>query len=656
MARDVHLSGYQARDYEVVDYAMYEDEASGLFFRGPPQPRPENGYISCVGAAQTLGCFCPSPYPALLQERLGLPVVNFGYGGASASFFLTSDEVIDTLNRGRLVVLQMMSGRSESNGIFESGGLEFLTRRDTGEKVAAQKAYRDLLAKHELPAPLNKPVRMFFGPSEVREALAQTRANWIESHKALIARIKVPVVLMWFSRRRPEQRTRRKFEAWWQRYDSATAMFGDYPQLVTRKMVEAVRGDVQHYVEAVTSRGSPQPLRSRFTGEPVLIDRKNDRPDLSGTFTHNAYYPSPEMHEDAAAALEPVCRALLGRARLMSDPAFRTRPILVTGCPRSGTTWVGEVIGASHDVIYVYEPFNDGAHHNLKPPVRFAALTDDTAAPLRADLDRLMSLGSFARRGAQSLLGVSQYGARDPKIAGRIAAAHLARKPAHFLKGRRVCIKDPLAFYAADWLHETYDANVVVMVRHPAGVVSSYLKLGWRSEIDAIIDHPVSERRPQLRRAVEAFKARPGDEVDALLLQWKLFTTATLDMVERRPDWTFVIHDVLCAAPQETFAALFDRIGLDYTPAIAAQVDAQSNSGNAVDSAEHKQHDHSRSSRDLVDAWRNRLGPEVAERVLGETGELWAEVNAVVKPLRSSTADPSGAVAADSTNANSIAR
>ena len=61
-----HLSGYQARDWEYVDYEMYQDEETGLWFRGPRPVLEGGNYFTCVGAAQTFGCFCPEPYPELL--------------------------------------------------------------------------------------------------------------------------------------------------------------------------------------------------------------------------------------------------------------------------------------------------------------------------------------------------------------------------------------------------------------------------------------------------------------------------------------------------------------------------------------------------------------------------------------------------------------
>lgn len=83
-----HLPSYQERDYEVVDYQMFPLESTNLRFRGPQPQRLETGnYFTCIGAAQTLGCFCENPFPTLLQEQLDITTLNLGYGGAGPYFF-----------------------------------------------------------------------------------------------------------------------------------------------------------------------------------------------------------------------------------------------------------------------------------------------------------------------------------------------------------------------------------------------------------------------------------------------------------------------------------------------------------------------------------------------------------------------------------------
>lgn len=310
-----HLSGYQARDYDVVDYKMYQHSESGLQFRGPQPDVADSNYISCLGAAQIFGCFCQKSVPAMLSDEFGLPVFNFGYGGAGPAFFARQEELLKTINSGRMAVVQIMSGRSESNDRYESGGLEYLTDLTTGERMSANTAYENLLAENPPPVggKLGKLLRVFHGPKPVRDVLSQTRANWVASYEELLSKITVPVVLVWISKRRPGLYRSDRAVWWWQRYDGMNVMFGEFPQLVNQRMVDKIKPLVAGYAEAVTERGSPQPLFNRFTGEPVLVDMSRDRPDFPEVFGVNEYYPSPEMLEDTAAKLIPVCQNILNR-------------------------------------------------------------------------------------------------------------------------------------------------------------------------------------------------------------------------------------------------------------------------------------------------------------------------------------------------------
>lgn len=304
------LSNYAARDHEVVDYQMYELPGVGLSFRGPSTDLEPGGYVSCLGAAQTLGCFCETPFPKLLEQQLGLPMLNLGYGGTGPRFFNRQSGLLEVVNRGRLAIVQVMSGRSEDNSLYESRGLERLTRRRDGRQFAADEAWRSVLelnyAWKRLPVGrgLARRACRYFGSRNALRLAAETRSNYTASLLGLLDRITVPTVLLWFSKRPPE------FDPG---FENIERFFGAYPQLIDRGSVAPACEAADVYVECVTRRGAPQPLFSRFDGKPVEIDLATDRADFEGrTWTENTYYPTPEMHEDAAAALAgPVGKLLL---------------------------------------------------------------------------------------------------------------------------------------------------------------------------------------------------------------------------------------------------------------------------------------------------------------------------------------------------------
>jgi hypothetical protein len=188
------------------------------------------------------------------------------------------------MNESRLVILQVMSARNEDNSLFEGGGSGSLMQRSTGRRMRAEAAYGHLLESRD-PAFVNSIVR-------------ETRDTWLASYRQLLSLIRVPTVLLWFSIREPDYA---------EQYTDVRALFGEFPHLVNNEMVESVSSGCDAYAHCVTDRGRPQQLRSRFSGRPtrVMGVRGGD------LLTENRYYPSPEMHQDAAAVLKPICQGFL---------------------------------------------------------------------------------------------------------------------------------------------------------------------------------------------------------------------------------------------------------------------------------------------------------------------------------------------------------
>ena len=79
---------YQERDFPLFDYGLaMTGELASWELRGPI-PDLEKPYFVCVGATQVFGRFCARPFPQILSEELGLPVLNLGIGGHGPRTFL----------------------------------------------------------------------------------------------------------------------------------------------------------------------------------------------------------------------------------------------------------------------------------------------------------------------------------------------------------------------------------------------------------------------------------------------------------------------------------------------------------------------------------------------------------------------------------------
>tara|TARA_A100001037_G_scaffold106674_1_gene96928 strand:+ start:3090 stop:4025 length:936 start_codon:yes stop_codon:yes gene_type:complete len=303
---------YDSEDSEIVDYEIYSPWGEDIKWdlRGPkPKNLPEivishtgekevkskEKYITCIGSAHTFGRFCKKPFPSLLQEKLGVNVLNFGKGGAGPQNYrkqnrYTDNRLVKYISRSEFLILQVMPGRSENNSLFESNG-DFGTLTNSGESMGTMEFWRQLIADGD-----NK---------KIQEIVEETRANYVNSQIEFLKKLWTPVVLFWFSERTPDysMETNGKLDK----------LFGKFPQLVTREMVNEIRKHCEYYVECVTSRGMPQLLKNRFTGRPIEkdIEYVGSKCKKFNGYEINMYYPSPEMHEDATEKLLPVCNQIL---------------------------------------------------------------------------------------------------------------------------------------------------------------------------------------------------------------------------------------------------------------------------------------------------------------------------------------------------------
>lgn len=276
---------FQDLDFPHFDYRLAGcDQLQGWEFRGPV-PDLGKPYFVCVGAAQMFGRFCKDPIPDLLSQAIGLPVLNLGISGSGPSMFL-EPSFLEVINGAQFAVVQVMSGRSESNSEFDnsaSGGARGLRLSD-GKKMLFDEFLAEKLAQS--------------GRDDVVRIIEETRQNWVRHYRELLSAIRVPTVLHWFSTITPRRSD--DYASWWK-------LLGAFPQLVNRRMIDQIIPFADTYVQTVRNIGLPQalwPASSAIDGTELY----------NGTLLNN-YYPSPEMHEAGFRDLLGVCKALAPRER-----------------------------------------------------------------------------------------------------------------------------------------------------------------------------------------------------------------------------------------------------------------------------------------------------------------------------------------------------
>lgn len=296
---------YQKPDQAFIDYDGYRWGRLNQIYRGP-QPDLTQPYVACLGGAQTFGRYVARPYPSLLGEALDMTVANFGAASAGPGFFLRDSRVIEAASAAEVCVIQVMSARSLSNRLFKvqigrNAQIEAVSK--ALESLFPHVDFETFTYAHNM---LNQIADE--DPEKFLEVETEMKAAWVARTRVLLEAIDTKRVLFWFSEREPEGGGSRN--------SNHPAL--KYPQFVDQEMLDAITPLVDRVVRCVSSAGIPQSLLK--DGKTVL------QTPFGMPVSENRYYPSPEMHAEAAAALAGPVRALMDS----STPPAASRPGLVS--------------------------------------------------------------------------------------------------------------------------------------------------------------------------------------------------------------------------------------------------------------------------------------------------------------------------------------
>jgi hypothetical protein len=277
--------------------------------------------------------------------------------------------------------------------------------------------------------------------------------------------------------------------------------------------------------------------------------------------------------------------------------------VLVAGLPRSGTTWVGEVLGRTEAARYLHEPDNHlvrpdawwakrrlGPYPELEP----ATGVSDGGISEGGDYERLWARAFAGGPCSSSLyagLRILQR-AGAPRVSGRLASRFRSRPTAGPL-----VVKSVHSARAVEWIADRFDPAVVVVERHPFGVISSWRKLGWDDFLDT--------DRAALRYSATVLGVDPPPAgapwLERAAWHYGLLTSYFERARRRHPGWLVVRHEVLCAGPEPRFRHLCARLGLTFTGEAARFLAASNRPGDGYST--------NRLWREQVDGGRRRLTP-----------------------------------------------
>jgi len=305
-----------------IEYGELTVPGCGYVFRGRStsidQSKP---FGACIGSATTFGRFIRNPYPKQLEAATAMPFYNLGISGARPEAYLANESLMEMLRKANIVIVELMSARGYPSALFAPAGYDankgqFMDWLGWHAHRGADARLNWLLTQGER----NEPVFVdhvyeigfpYLTP-EQREFLRDTVvAHYTNDLMVLLREIGKPVLGLLVTRSGPWQargtREPSSFAEW----------SGSYPHFVDGAVVAYLRHQGIPVVISRSGRGLPFTVRNWKNNEPAAVFPWQQNPSL------NSYYPSQEIHDDAAAELlkHPLIRGIVN-VKAGAEPAM----------------------------------------------------------------------------------------------------------------------------------------------------------------------------------------------------------------------------------------------------------------------------------------------------------------------------------------------
>jgi len=310
-----------------------------------------------------------------------------------------------------------------------------------------------------------------------------------------------------------------------------------------------------------------------------------------------------------------------------------SKPILVTGSHRSGTTWVGRTINQHPSIHYIHEPFNL-EHQNFlfNNPCKkwFYHPSDDRdVLTTNANMEKLVQknaepklikLGKLAINSLQNGWRLrSEYANTSSPFVSSIIFE--LEKLAYQIRNQpRFLIKDPFAVLAIEWFVNEFDFQPICLIRNPIAFVGSIKKWNW--EFDATNNLSKDYIKNFLPKNLSDKLEKPNQPenlVDQGILLWNIIHYSIATDIEKHPEWCFVRQEDIARDPINNFRKIFSYINLEFTPKIEDHIIKMTTASSKEASTSDFQ---PRNSTESLNTWQLRLTKDETAKIVRETEEI----------------------------------
>ena len=236
-------------------------------------------------------------------------------------------------------------------------------------------------------------------------------------------------------------------------------------------------------------------------------------------------------------SLRPFLRQAI--AATLPGPRWASKRVVVSGLPRSGTSWIAKSLSLAPGVAYYFEPDS--------------VLSEDY-------------WNVYLASGASHSV-LEQH--LDDAFSGRVHTGYVIaeqgiREMLNVMRADTVLVKWVKLVLCLDWVAERFpDMTIVQTIRHPVPVALSWRQRDWSpgDQLKGLLSQPALMEGPlrqyaDIMQQAETFWHQMGAFWGAISL---------LQLRQHRPGWVLREHEWYCMDPVERVRGLVNQVGLQWT-------------------------------------------------------------------------------------------